>query len=117
MCKKPCKECPYQKGSAPGYFGGNDPFTYRNAINRESVMPCHMRSKHDDNGEVEKSVPCTGLIFSMIKSCRLPFSPDLLALIDKARVIDDAQYYKHNALSSWEFSDYHDLPSVDLKGV
>lgn len=109
MCNKPCPECPYQKKAIPGYFGDNDGMIYRRAINQENIIPCHMRSKHDDNGDPTKVIPCTGLIVSMIKSCRAPMNPQLKKLETDMRARDDIDALKATALASWEFSAFHKL--------
>jgi len=108
-CKSPCKECPYQKGSASGYFGGNDPGIYRHAINAETVIPCHMRSEHDHSGEVVNPEPCTGLFFSIQKSCRLPMTEPMIELLKASRAHPKVEEIKGNALASWEFADYHGI--------
>ena len=108
-CKNPCPECPYQKGAASGYFGGNDPKIYRHAINSETVIPCHMRSEHDAQGNVTKNEPCTGLFFSIQKSCRLPTTEPMLNILRESRAHPNAKELKSNALASWEFADYHGI--------
>jgi|AntDeeMinimDraft_5_1070356.scaffolds.fasta_scaffold16855_1 hypothetical protein len=109
MCEKPCKECPYKNSSAPGYFGPNDGLVYRHAINREAIVPCHMKSSHDVDGVPDKIVPCKGLVVSMIKSCRAPVNPELNEIVSQLRDRDDIDELKANALASWEFADYHGL--------
>ncbi len=108
-CKKPCKECPYQKGSMRGYFGENDPTYYSHAINREEIVPCHMRSKHTEEGEVAKAFPCSGLVFSMRKSCKLPKEKKLRGLLEGTRQLSGEAELVKNALASWEFEEYHRL--------
>lgn len=109
MCKSPCPECPYQKTAMPGYFGPNDGLIYRRAINQEAIVPCHTRTKHDKKGDPVRISPCTGLVISMIKSCRSPINPELKAIETALRARSDIEALKSSAIPSWEFSTFHKL--------
>lgn len=68
--RRPCKECPYMKRSMPGYFGGQDPLIYAEAMHQDTIIPCHMRSEYHDGGDVQVVTPCTGHLMSQKKVCK-----------------------------------------------
>lgn len=102
-----CRECPYRNTSAKGYMGGQDPEDYREYINMDIVVPCHMRSTYDDEGDPEQAKPCTGHVASVVKSCRSPIGEELKTLTEEFRKLPDRDERKANALASWEFLPYH----------
>lgn len=105
-----CSECPYRKNSPSGYFGGNDPAEYREAIVRDTVVACHTRNSYNFKGMVDTTnlQPCIGHLSSQIKSCkqnRLPQAAEIQQLLRPN--LDTA-----NILNLWEFDVHH---QVDLE--
>lgn len=78
----PCRECPYLKTSAPGYFGPNDPNIYWEGIVKEFPVPCHMTMS-------KRETVCTGSIAARknsFKSSRNPMLRHCESVVsDKAR--------------------------------
>lgn len=40
--RRPCAECPWRKTSLQGYLGGNDAYTYADAISCNEAPDCHL---------------------------------------------------------------------------
>lgn len=111
-CSKPCRECPYRKNSAPGYFGGHSPSEYRGFISQDTIVACHLRSKFDDDGLlIESSMkPCTGHILAQVKSCKLPsLNKDLIEFHRQMRERPDFEELKANSLSIFDFNKHHGI--------
>ncbi len=106
-CKTPCPECPYIKGAPEGFFGGQDPEIYADAIHRDSVVVCHSRNKYDKDGmAIEPYEPCLGHAMIQIKAIKRPYPNTPLEEVHE-KVKDEP---RDNILSPWEFRDYHGLP-------
>jgi len=79
MCKKPCKECPFRKESAPGYLGtlSHQPEEFLKPMEYH-IMPCHMAIDYDDDEgktDLTKAAinsPCIGALQFMNNSCKFP---------------------------------------------
>lgn len=108
-CKNPCPECAYRKDSPKGYFGGNDPQIYRDAYNSDNAIPCHMKSKFDDKGELIATThrPCIGQALAQIKSCKRVNDPATAALHDELRKSENIDKLKDSVLAVWEFESHH----------
>lgn len=67
-----CKECPFKKGSLPGWLGPwHDSNTLHLHIVNEQDFACHMTLGQDDDEEVpETARRCTGAIMYATKSCK-----------------------------------------------
>lgn len=84
-CKNgPCRECPYKKTAAPGYFGGNTFQTYLEGIIYDRPTPCHMTS-----GDNEKQ--CAGAILLRINTAKRSIDPELLTQENKLRSSEKAR--------------------------
>lgn len=54
--RKPCKECPFLKKSASGFFGGYTPEEYHQMAHGEMGVACHTAKHH------EGTVACVGAL-------------------------------------------------------
>lgn len=112
-CKNPCPTCPFMKGSAKGYFGGNDPEEYAESIHRNTVVACHSRTKHDEEtgmptGEGSIHI-CTGHIVAQTKVCKSPLpGTDADHSHSLVRSRENFEELKNNALG-FDFKQYHEL--------
>lgn len=100
-----CSECPYRKSSPPGYFGGNDPAAYREAIISDVVVACHTRNRYNEQGYVDTTnlQPCIGHLTAQTKSCKRSRVPEVAELQHHLRDIVD----QSNILNLWEFDAHH----------
>jgi hypothetical protein len=60
--RKPCKECPFKRTSAPGYLGqcNYDPVSF---LNQPEELPCHLTVDYESKEpDFSKSKPCVGNI-------------------------------------------------------
>jgi hypothetical protein len=111
-CKNPCPTCPYTKNALQGYFGGNDPSVYVDAIHQDTIIACHTRTKHDDetylpNSEDDITI-CTGHIVTQIKTCKNSQHPDGSKAHKLVRSLDNFEKLKDNALG-FDFKSHHNL--------
>ena len=111
-CKNPCPTCPYTKNAIKGYFGGQNSDVYANAINQDTVIACHSRTKHDKMTSLPNSLDdvtiCTGHIVSQIKSCKSSQHPDGKKAQEQLRNADNFEELKENALA-FDFRTYHGI--------
>jgi len=111
-CKNPCSTCPYTKNALKGYFGGNDPQEYADAIHRDTIVACHSRTKHDEITQEAKSegdiTICTGHIVSQIKVCKNPQHPEGKKAHDFVRSFTNLEELKDNALA-FDFKAFHGI--------
>ncbi len=79
-CKKPCKECPFRKESAPGYLGevSYNPQAFLMQMEFQPI-PCHLQVDWSDEEDVEMAAdiaytnPCIGSLQFLRNSCKLPW--------------------------------------------
>lgn len=107
-CKKPCKECAYIKGSLPGWFGDNDPMLYADALHQDTVVPCHMKSKFDANGDVTDVVMCTGHLFAQKKACKRSLHPQVIKVWQDQEFAAMYEQMKDKGLGL-DFYEYHKI--------
>jgi hypothetical protein len=74
--KKPCKDCPFIKGTTMKLRPGRMASITRDLRNDYVVFPCHKTTKHDDDGELvqrEREQACMGaLAYSRAHLPQLP---------------------------------------------
>lgn len=111
-CKNPCPECPYKKNSPKGYFGGQDPLEYANAIHQDTIIPCHSRTKYNENTEMptfnSDIVPCTGHLVAQIKVCKRQKNEDAANAQDYVRNLENIEELKQNILG-FDFKKHHEI--------
>jgi len=111
-CKKPCPQCPYLKNSLSGYFGGEDPAIYANAISQDTVVACHTRTKHDPKTNVPKSLNdvsiCVGHLLAQIKTCKSSRHPDAAKAIEGLRKQDNITELLSDNLG-FDFKSHHKI--------
>ena len=111
-CKEPCPSCPYTKNAPKGYFGGQDPLEYANAIGQDTVVACHTHTKHsEESGVIESDSDitiCTGHIISQIKTCKSSIHPEGQEAHALVRSRDNFEELKDNALG-FDFKSHHGI--------
>lgn len=111
-CKKPCLSCPFTKNSDKGYFGGNDPLEYANALHQDTVIACHSRTKHNKKTGLPDSYSditiCTGHIVSQIKIFKSSIHEEGSKAQQQIRSSDNFEELKENALG-FDFKKYHGI--------
>ena len=106
LCNNPCIECPYLKGSMPGYFGGNDPQEYAHALHADTIVPCHMRSTYDDDEEVSEVTICVGHLMAQKKVCKSNSHPEAVKALKSTKF--KAMFKKHKAdVLGFDFYEHH----------
>lgn len=100
-----CSECPYRKNSQPGYFGGNDPAEYRDAIVNDVVVPCHTRNRYLLNGTADLTdlQPCIGHLSAQLNSCKISRLPEVVTIQNAIRDSVDLTAI----LNVWQFDQHH----------
>lgn len=85
--KEPCKECPFLRGSAPGYLGASTPEEFMQQVRTEHSMPCHMTVDYEDAGWQEQlettAKRCRGSLVFLKNNCKLPREPDYSAAVQE----------------------------------
>lgn len=85
MTKKPCRECPYRRASAPGWLGSSTPEQFMLATFGqdfppipESPMPCHLSIDYEDPDWQDKwanretGALCAGAAIMFANRVKLP---------------------------------------------
>lgn len=90
---RPCKECPFMKGSAPGWLGPwPDSDTLHMHIAHEHDFACHMTISDDDEDSdefPEGARRCTGSVMYATKNCKRFHDPVLKAEQERLKPIDE----------------------------
>lgn len=66
--KTPCKECPFTKGSLPGWLGGETLQDTYDQVMHEGPFACHM-TRHKKDKDMSR---CFGSLMFMRKGCKSP---------------------------------------------
>lgn len=87
--KKPCKECPFRKQSAPGYLGAASwqPELFLSQIEHRP-MSCHM-SVDWEAGEEDSDHVCVGSLQFLKNSCKLPRDKDYAEIVRASERSED----------------------------
>lgn len=100
--KKPCKQCPYRKTSAPGYLGesSHDPQRFLQQLDLPTSHPCHNTVDWDEE-DYNKAKVCIGALQFMNNSAKLSRNPELKTL--------QSSLGKNDELFNWssEFIKHH----------
>jgi len=90
--KKPCKECPFQKGAIPGWLGPWTAQTIVQQAHSESGLACHVDAaakKDVPDDELYDTVhACVGSLANANISCKRYANPELNAYAKKVGVIE-----------------------------
>lgn len=112
--KQPCRECPFNRDSAPGYLGADDPVGFMAATLRDSPMPCHMTVDYEDpdwraeTGPFGDARQCAGAAIFFSNICKLSRDLHRDSLpSDRETVFSTPQ----------EFIDHHDGDASTLMDV
>lgn len=84
---KPCRECPFQKTSAPGYLGNTSYRPEEFLVSMEhNPLPCHLTIDFDDpeaDGlDLSKAQVCVGSLQFLKHTCKMPRDPKYNRLKD-----------------------------------
>jgi hypothetical protein len=98
----PCKECPFRKGSLPGWLGPwPDPGTLHRHIVNEHDFACHMTTGDDEDEDLPKSARrCTGAIMYATRSAKRFVDPVLRAEQSRITPTDDI-------MDLFQFKEHH----------
>lgn len=101
--KKPCRECPYRKASAPGYLGecNYDPERFLLQLNNPDLHPCHLTINWEDYTEEEilEAKTCIGALQFMNNSMMLSHSAKVREMQKQAGKNPDVFQFKHNFIN------------------
>lgn len=111
-CKNPCPSCPYRKESLKGYFGGQDPQEYADAIHQDTVIACHSRTKHNKETGMPETlddvVVYTGHIVAQINVCKSTMHPDGQKARQQILEQDNIDELKQSVLG-FDFKSHHGI--------
>lgn len=115
MCKKICKECPFDKKSPQGWLGPHEPEDIVEGINLEILFPCHMHINEENEESTNELIEsgkipiCRGFLASASKSFKMfggnPSTGSELRKLQKEITEED----KNQVLNKWEFLKHHKL--------
>lgn len=92
--KKPCKECPFLKNSAPGWLGSDvTPMEFRSEALSEAGYSCHMTL------EKKKQHQCIGALAHAKISCKRFTNPDLAIQVEEVsteNILTVPEFIKHH---------------------
>lgn len=101
-----CKECPFKKGSAPGWLGPwQKPQDLVEFVLSENEFPCHMTMGDDDVDVMpEHETVCTGSVLFANKSFKLFRSGMLRDEQQRLKGSSEAE----NTMDRFEFIQHHE---------
>lgn len=79
--RKPCRECPFRRASAPGYLGNSSPLEFQKCAASPTRMPCHLRvdyERKDWKRQAAKAPQCVGRAILTANICKRVDDPLLL---------------------------------------
>jgi len=116
VCNKLCEGCPYSSKSVRGFLADYTLADFQDVMSSESLFPCHKTiAKTMPVSDANKLVVagtsklCRGYIESMIKSCKVPRSPELNDIVqgvksdmseDSMSMMDFMWHHDHDKLSN-----------------
>lgn len=80
--ERPCAQCPFRRGSTPGWLGGLTPEEFRELAQSETRMACHVRAGHHVNYKhPDPTLPqCAGRAIYWANQCKQARDTSLLRL-------------------------------------
>lgn len=113
ICQKLCNECPFSKGSLPGWLSSYTIDDVSNFMSNEALFPCHLMIKENNlnQAEVQHKLEsgelklCRGYLESMIKTCKMPRYNKILT---EARELVKQEGTSENSMSMFEFKKHHE---------
>jgi hypothetical protein len=76
--KKPCKECPFRKKSAPGYLGRDNANHFLALTMSDGDMPCHLKVDYEKEGwkaKLSAAPRCAGSVIFFANICKRSRDP------------------------------------------
>lgn len=111
--KKPCKECPFRRESAPGWLGPWDAWELATTV-QYLQFPCHRTIKADtefDDPQTEKMETCAGTTLFLMNQMKMPDDPSSRILRDKFKSLPQGELNELKAgvfSSTDEFMNHHE---------
>lgn len=91
--RRPCRECPFRRGAAPGWLGAasGDPVAFLNSFAcGELRLPCHLAVDWEqDKPAVQDAPTCAGALAWMRNHHRVPRNTDLAQEVQQASQAPD----------------------------
>jgi hypothetical protein len=86
---KPCKDCPWTRGSLPGWLGGTTVSDWLAVAHSDQTVKCHCT----------KNQQCAGIAIYRRNVCKMAYPPNLRLEADREKVF----------ASRAEFTQHHDV--------
>ncbi len=114
VCKKICNECPFSNTSAKGWLADYTTEDFKTFMNNEALFPCHMQRYEDGMTQIDVEDEilhggmriCRGYVESMIKSCKMPKSNDILIEVREQVKLEGLS---EQSMPIWEFIKHHTI--------
>jgi hypothetical protein len=100
--KKPCKECPFRRKSAPGWLGRDTPEGFITTAMADHPMPCHLEVDYEQKDwrtQAASAPLCAGALIFFANTCKLSRDPERPRLKpDRANVFNNPrEFIEHHA--------------------
>ena len=103
-CKKLCNECPFKKGSLPGWLGPWEPDELVDYVFRsDQAFACHKTLGDEEDTPVENHVICKGSVLFLEKNMVIPRTNLVLRTLLKSVKEEELE----DIMTKQEFLNHH----------